>query len=284
VPSAFTGGFGLKPTFGRVPAYPASPFGLVAHVGPMTRNVADAAAMLEAMARPDPRDWLPVQGGLRPGEFSAGLAQGVAGLKVAFSPALGRAAVDPTIAEAVARAARLFADMGADVEAFDPPLDDIRDAFLVLWTAASAQAVRHLSTDARARLDPGLQDSASRGRLWSAMHMTEADMVRVRTGEALARFLTRFDLLLTPTVPVPALPVGRDLLADGPDAYWIDWSPFSLPFNFSRQPAATVPCGVTATGLPIGLQIVGAAHRDALVLRAAAAFERAAPFASAPLE
>ncbi len=99
----------------------------------------------------------------------------------------------------------------------------------------------------------------------------------------MATFHQRYDLLVTPTVAVPALPVGRDTLDDSPDALWIDWAPFSYPFNLTRQPAASVPCGLTKSGLPIGLQIVGPLYDEPTVLRAARAFERARPFPLCPM-
>ena len=282
IPSSFTGGVGLKPTFGRVPVFPPSPFGQVSHVGPMTRTVLDNALMLDAMCQPDPRDWFPL-GAERPaGSFAAGIGMGVKGLKIAFSPTLGYAKVDPEIAAAVAEGLKLFQALGAYVEQMDPGFPDPNDAFITYWSAASAQAMSVFTPEQQKRLDPGLQASVARGLSYSGKDLTASETERMAVGATMARFHRQWDLLITPTMPVTALPVGQDLLVDGPKAYWTDWSPFTIPFNISRQPAISVPCGVTKAGLPIGLQIVGANHRDALVLRAAAAFEAARPFAASP--
>ncbi len=282
IPSSFTGGVGLKATFGRVPVFPPSPFGQVSHVGPMTRTVLDCALMLDAMSAPDPRDWFPLSAERPASSFAAGIGQGVKGLKIAFSPTLGYAKVDPEVAAAVADAVKVFATLGAYVEAADPGFPDPNDAFITYWTAAAAQAMSGFTPEQRKKLDPGLQASVARGLRYSGCDLTASETERMQLGATMARFHRQWDLLVTPTVAVPALPVGKDVLADGPDAYWTDWSPFTIPFNISRQPALTVPCGVTKSGLPIGLQIVGANHMDALVLRAGAAFEAARPFAPSP--
>ena len=89
-------------------------------------------------------------------------------------------------------------------------------------------------------------------------------------------FHRKWDLLVTPTLPIPAFTAGRNVPEGWPDEHWQSWTPFTYPFNLTQQPAATVPCGLTAAGLPIGLQIVGARYADALVLRAARAYEAAA--------
>ena len=139
IPCAFCGLPGLKPTFGRVPAWPASPFGPVSHVGPMARTVADLALLLDVIAAPDARDWQQLPPAAR--SFGAGLEDGVAGLRIAFSPELGYAAVDPEIAGLVARAAFAFAELGAHVEMADPGFADPRGTFDVLWSTGAARAI-----------------------------------------------------------------------------------------------------------------------------------------------
>ena len=282
IPSSFTGGVGLKATFGAVPVFPPSPFGQVSHVGPMTRTVLDAALMLDAMSKPDPRDWFPLRADPHAGSFAAGIGQGVKGLKIAYSANLGYAKVDPEVAAAVAEGVKVFQALGAYVEAVDPGFPDPNNAFITYWTAAAAQAMSVFTPEQRKKLDPGLQASVERGLRYSGKDLTQSETERMALGATMARFHKQWDLLITPTMAVTALPVGKDVLEDGPDAYWTDWSPFTIPFNISRQPALTVPCGVSKAGLPIGLQIVGANHMDALVLRAGAAFEAARPFAPSP--
>jgi len=273
IPCAFCGLPGLKPTFGRVPAWPASPFGPVSHVGPMARTVADLALLLDVIAQPDARDWqqLPPAAG----SFAAGLEDGVAGLRIAFSPELGHAAVDPEIAGLVARAASRFAELGAHVEAADPGFSDPRETFDVLWTTGAARAVAALPGGEPT--DPGLAEIAAQGRAHSGVEYLAACGERDALAIGMSRFHAQWDLLLTPAMPIAAFAAGHEVPEGSHDPRWPDWTPFTYPFNLTQQPAATVPCGFTADGLPAGLQIVGPRHADALVLRAAQAYEAAHP-------
>ena len=147
--------------------------------------------------------------------------------------------------------------------------------FSVAARIAAAPAVRREKAKA---LDAGLQVAAERGARLSAVDLMTAEGERALLAQKTNTFLTRYDLLLTPTVAVPALPVGQDLNDPKVEELWIDWTPFSYPFNMSRQPAANIPCGFTASGLPVGLQAVAALDCDALVLRVARAYEAAHPF------
>jgi aspartyl-tRNA(Asn)/glutamyl-tRNA(Gln) amidotransferase subunit A len=201
------------------------------------------------------------------------LADGIKGLRIAVSRDLGYAKVDPEIAAAFAKAAGIFRELGATVEETHPGFASPRDAFTVLWTAGAARAMRGISAADRAMMDPGFVASVDAGAALSAVDYLDADAARTSLGQAMSAFHERYDLLLTPTVAVPALPVGADLSDPATERYWIDWTPFSYPFNMTRQPAATVPCGLTKAGLPIGLQIIGPLYAESLVLRAAHAYE-----------
>jgi len=281
IPAAFTGIFGLKPSFGRVPAYPLSAMGLLAHLGPMARMVADAALMLNALSAPDHRDpyALPPEGT----DWSDGIEDGVRGWRIAYSPTLGYAEVDPEIAAAVLKAARQFEGLGAVVEQVDTIFPSPRDALFTLWAAGAAKLLDAYPRDKRALVDPGLVATAVEGERISAVDYLGADLVRTALGQQMAQFHQIYDLLLTPMMPIPALPVGQDLNDPTTERHWIDWSPFSYPFNMTRQPAASIPCGLTRAGLPIGLQIVGPLYADARVLRAARAFETTQPERRPPL-
>ena len=279
IPASFTGIVGLKPSLGRVPAWPPSPFAIVSHTGPMTRTVADAALMMACMVRPDPRD--PYALPADPADYTAGLGDGVKGLKIAFSPTLGYAQVDAEIAGIVAAAVGVFARLGAIVEQQDPGFASPRDAFTVLWDSGAAKLLSAFSAEQRKLVDPGLEAIARDGARYSAVDYLAAEGERAALLTRMNLFHQRYDLLVTPMMPVPPLPVAQDMRAG--DRHWIDWSPFSYPFNMTRQPAISLPCGVDSRGLPVGLQIVGPSFADRLVLRAAAAFERARPFAAAPL-
>lgn len=276
IPAGFTGIFGLKPSFGRVPAYPASPFGTVSHHGPMTRTVSDAALMLNVLALPDSRDWFALPYDAR--DYRIGLEDGVRGLKIAFSRTLGFVDVDPEIAALVAAAAEAFALLGATVEEADPGFDDPIDVFTPHWYVGAANLMRAFSAEQRATMDPGLQEIAAVGERIALLDYLEAVRRRGELGARMRRFHETFDLLLTPTLPLAAFDVGIERPDPEGQPRWINWAPFSNPFNMSQQPAASVPCGLTAAGLPVGLQIVGPMHADALVLRAARAFEAARPW------
>jgi aspartyl-tRNA(Asn)/glutamyl-tRNA(Gln) amidotransferase subunit A len=281
IPSAFTGIFGLKPSFGRVPAYPPSPMGLLSHVGPMARAVADAALMLMVLSGPDHRDPYALPPEDR--NYLDGLEGGVRGWRIAYSPTLGYAKVDPDIAEAVGGAVQCFETLGAIVEEVDAIFPSPRDALFTLWACGAAKLLAGVPADRRLFTDPGLVATAAAGEQISAIDYLAADLVRMELGHRMAEFHQKYDLLVTPMMPLPALPVGQDLNDPSTECHWIDWSPFSYPFNMTRQPAASVPCGLTGDGLPIGLQIVGPLYADDHVLRAARAFEKTQPERRPPL-
>ncbi|HEX6114061.1 MAG TPA: amidase [Geminicoccaceae bacterium] len=276
IPAGFTGIFGLKPSFGRVPAWPASPFGTVAHVGPMTRSVGDAALMLNVLALPDSRDWfaLPYDGR----DYRISLEDGVRGLRIAFSPTLGFVDVAPEVAALVADAAGAFVELGASVEQVDAVMDDPLEIFAPHWYVGAANLLRGFTAEQRAKMDEGLQEIAAAGAQIPLMDHLTAVRRRADLGAHMRRFHETYDLLLTPTLPLAAFEAGRERPDPASQPRWFNWAPFSNPFNLTQQPAASVPCGLTAAGLPVGLQIVGPMHADALVLRAARAFEAACPW------
>ena len=281
IPAAFTGIFGIKATFGRVPAYPASPLGLLSNVGPMTRHVRDAALLLNVLDGPDNRD--PYALPLEDRDWLAGIEEGVCGLRIAYSPDLGYARVDPEIAAGAAAAARQFEALGASVEEVREIFPSPRDALLTLWAAGEARVLAGFPAEKRPLCDPGLVAMAALGEKIGSVEYLGADMARTALGIRMNEFHQRYDLLLTPMMPVPALPVGQDLNDPAGEEQWFDWSPFSYPFNMTRQPAASVPCGLTGAGLPIGLQIVGPLYAEDRVLRAARAFETTRPERRPPL-
>jgi aspartyl-tRNA(Asn)/glutamyl-tRNA(Gln) amidotransferase subunit A len=280
IPAAFTGVFGIKPHYGRVPAYPASPFNVLAHQGPLARTVSDAALMLSVIAGPDERDM--TAWNTPAPDFRVGLDEGVRSLRIAWSPRLGTVSqIHPEVEAAAAAAAQVFADLGAHVEAADPGLADCGDTIRTIWGAVSATVVDAIPERDRGRMDSGLVRLAEHGRRYSLADYLAAYARRSEFANAMARFHERYDLLLTPQMAVPAIEAGLEAPADGSyGGAWIEWSPFTYPFNLTQQPAASVPCGFTSDGLPLALQIVGPARNDALVLRAARAYESARPFAT----
>jgi aspartyl-tRNA(Asn)/glutamyl-tRNA(Gln) amidotransferase subunit A len=276
IPAAFCGNFGFKPSFGRVPAYPLSPFGTVAHLGPHTMSVRDAALMMNVLKQPDARDWtsLPPDDS----DYTARLDDGIVGLKVAYSPRLGYVKnVHPEVAAAVDAAVRQLADSGAIVEEIDPGIDDPLPISIGLWFVGAFTVWSGLTPDQQALTDPDFAAEAEQGSRYSALDVQRLTLQRGALGAHLRQFMQRHDLLVTPAVAVPAFdarPAGTQPLT--PESM-LGWTPFSYPFNLSQQPACTIPCGLTTAGLPIGLQIVGPMFGDALVLRAARAYEMLRP-------
>jgi aspartyl-tRNA(Asn)/glutamyl-tRNA(Gln) amidotransferase subunit A len=272
IPSSFCGIPGIKPSFGRVPAFPLSPMGTVAHVGPHARSVDDLALMLTVMSRPDARDWtsLPYD----PHDYRVGLSDGVRGLRIAFSPDLGYVKdVDPEVSAAVRKAAESFAALGAHVDEMAPGFTNPEEITTKLWFVGSLTLINNMTPEQVALTDPALRWQADEGRKVSVMELQKLAARRGELGSLMHQFHQRYDLLLTPGVSVPAFE------AKAPDQWelglnkFLGWTPFSYPFNLTQQPAAVVPCGLTRSGLPVALQIVGPMHADALVLRAARAYE-----------
>ncbi len=288
IPAAWCGVVGLKPTFGRVPQWPLGAFGHVAAAGPITRTVRDAALMLGALARHDPRD--PYSLPDAPRDWTAGLDHGVAGLRVCVLRRPGfDAPVDPAGVAAVEEAAQILADAGATIHDDDPALPDMGVAFSRLWQAALATLAAGMTDDQRAMLDPGLLTTAAgsldRGTLdrgaidGAALMAAEAD--RVQAAHQMALHHLRYDLILCPTVP-RGPPRVDATLADAPALLLSDWAPWTFAFNMTRQPAITVPFGMAA-GAPRSVQLAAALYRDDVVLRAAHVLERATPAARPPL-
>ena len=281
IPAAFCGNFGFKPSFGRVPAYPLSPFGTVAHLGPHSMSVRDAALMMNVLKQPDARDWfsLPADDS----DYTARLDAGIAGLKLAYSPRLGYAKnVHPEVAAAVEAAVRQLADLGAIVEAVDPGIDDPLPITIGLWFLGAYTVWSGLTPEQQTLADPDFAAEAAQGSTYSALEVQRLTLARGALGAHLRQFMQRYDLLVTPAVAVPAFdarPAGSEALT--PESM-LGWTPFSYPFNLSQQPACAIPCGLTRDGLPIGLQIVGPMFGDALVLRAARAYETLRPIPRPP--
>jgi aspartyl-tRNA(Asn)/glutamyl-tRNA(Gln) amidotransferase subunit A len=280
VPAAFCGIYGLKPTFGRVPMWPVSNTDSASHVGPMTRTVADAALMLSVMAGPD--DWDRQSLDAPPADYVGRLGEGVKGLRVGWSLDLGGLQVDPEAGQIARRAALAFQELGCVVEEAKVSLPDTREMIHLMWNAHYAGNYATFLDEFRSRMDPGLVAALEDGRRYTAEAYVAMRGRKHSYCDAVRAIFDTYDLLLTPTVSVAAFEVGRLNPVGFPQHAW-DWFPwagFSYPFNFTGQPAATVPAGFTASGMPVGLQIVGRRLADLQVLQASAAFEQARPWAS----
>lgn len=279
MPSHFCGIFGLKPSFGRVPNYPVSTGDLTSHIGPMTRTVADAALMLEVMGGPHLLDYSSLEAW--PAAYGARLTEGVKGKKIAYSPDLGVARVDPVVAALVRKAADRFSDLGAIVEEAPTPWAAAGPELVrFFWPAHLARLLPHLEKW-ESQMDPGLVACIKESVSISAKDYQLARDRKMAYVAGIHRWFQDWDLLLTPSVSVAAFPAEKLMPDHWPQHAWdwLDWAEFSYPFNMSWNPAASVPCGFTNEGLPVGLQIVGRRFDDLGVLQAAAAFEAIQPWA-----
>lgn len=277
IPAAFSGVFGHKPSFGRVP-YPGSSPTLLAHTGPMTRTVRDAALMLDVMAGPDASDRYSLSNAP---SFVEDIEGGIAGLRVAWSLDLGYAQVEPEVAELTTAAARKFEDLGCHVEETHPGLDDPWEIVDVLFALGQAGGVADRLDEVGHLLDQGRLRQIERALHWTAVDVQKAMSARDVYWDGMRAFFEDYDLLLTPAVPMAPFAAGIDYpeTVNDVEMSYLSWTPFTYPFNLTGQPSASVPCGFTSDGLPVGLQITGRWRDDAMVLRAAARFEEAAPWA-----
>jgi aspartyl-tRNA(Asn)/glutamyl-tRNA(Gln) amidotransferase subunit A len=288
IPASFCGVYGIKASMGRVPAYPGcrderypgvSSWESIEHIGPVSRTVADSALMLSVIAGPDDRD----RHSLPPANFDwmETLKGDLKGLKIAYSPDWGYAAVNPQVRQIVEQAVRVFEqDLGCIVEEAHPGWDDPADAFAAIIAMESDLAgMRAMADKLGNQMTPYLRDFLSKP--WTAEDFTNANMIRKAVCNVMWRFMRQYDLLLTPTLSVPPFPLGIPVGPDRIDEKRVrrtDWLCFTFPMNLTGQPAASIPAGWTADGLPVGLQITGRHLDDPLVLKASAAFETAAPW------
>jgi aspartyl-tRNA(Asn)/glutamyl-tRNA(Gln) amidotransferase subunit A len=277
IPAGFCGVFGFKASYGTI-AYPGTATTQMAHAGPLTRTVRDAALVLATVAGKDVRDRLSYDAGI---DFLAACEGDIKGLRVAWSPDLGYAAVDPEVAEITARAAARLSELGAHVEEANPGLSDPLEILDGLWEPSQASGHQDDLDAVRDQLDPGRVAIMERGLKMRATDVIHALQRRDEYHNAMQRFMSNYDLLVTPQLPVTAFPVELDFppeIAGRPMTY-LGWTAFTYPFNLTGQPSATVPCGFAANGLPVALQFTGQWRGDATVLRAAAAYEEAFPWA-----
>jgi aspartyl-tRNA(Asn)/glutamyl-tRNA(Gln) amidotransferase subunit A len=241
----------------------------------MTRTVTDAALMLQVIAQPDPRDWTDIP--QQPTDFRADLDTGIAGLRIGFSPDLGYATVDDDVARTVRQAVTVFEELGAHVEDAAIDIGDRRTTIETLWAAADAWLLQQIPADRHADIDPGLRAMADQGRGYSSNDYIDALAARSDVAHRLGMVHERYDLLLTPQMPLTAFEAGHNAPPGRDMDHWLDWNTLTYPFNLSHQPAASIPCGFGDNGMPVGLQVVGPRFADALVLRACRAYEQAHP-------
>jgi aspartyl-tRNA(Asn)/glutamyl-tRNA(Gln) amidotransferase subunit A len=276
IPASFTNTYGLKPSFGRVPAYPLSAYGTVAHVGPMSRTVKDAAMLMNVIAKPDVRDWhaLPYE----PRDYTAEIDAPLRGKRIAFSPRFGWVTkIVPDVETLAAAAVKRLEALGAHVELADPLGGNPSEIFQKLWWSGSGFLLGDLAEEQKAKLDPGLRKQMEGGLAFDKKAYIGAMQARGAYGSFMRVFMEKYDFLVTPQTATPAFDVGLVTPLNDDGSPWLAWTPFTYPFNLTQQPAASVPCGFTKDGLPVGLQIVGRMFDDASVLAASYAYESIDP-------
>lgn len=286
IPASCCGVVGFKPSFGRVPTYGVSTgySGLV-HVGPITRTVADAAFMLTALAGPDDRD--PYSFGEKEINFLQALeGASIRGVRVAYSRDLKMGPVDPQVIALTDTAAQVFAEhLGAIVEEVSPEVPNPEEAMMTIYDLEDVTAIIDglLPNIAHEEIDPSLLEALERAQKLTAIeYYRAANLFRSQYYRKMIEFFGDYELLITPTITTPPFPhpgrfPGPSSVAGEPINRLLGWL-LTYPFNITGQPAISVPCGFSSDGLPIGLQIVGRRHADISVLRAAAAYEQAAPW------
>jgi len=282
IPAHFCGAVGFKPTYGRIPYVPVPNNAHLSHAGPITRSVGDAALMTSVMSGPHPLDFTTLAEPFEPTVHTGDLK----GLRIAFSPDLGHARVEPEVADIVQRALDIFIQAGARVELATPEWGPQGpDIIRALW-ALDVLAFMPPDEATAAQMDPGLVACAREFADLSAVKGVAATGSRLAYAAKINSWFPDegWDVLITPSASVTAFPVGRLQPESWPQHPWdwISWAEFSHPFNCSHGPAISVPCGLSAEGLPVGLQIAGPRLGDAMVLRVAAAFLELQPFTDRP--
>ena len=273
IPAAHTGLVGLKPSFGRIPQYPAdSPFADVISQGVLARSVLDTAMALNITAGADPRDWRALPDD--PRDYTVGLDDGVRGWKIGLSLDFGHVKADPEVRELVATAARRFEELGAHVEDVGPLIEPLQGPFEVLWSGSFAVRLRQIPTQLHGKLDPGFRALAEKGMAVTLSDYARGYEAKSKLARDMMLWHQKYDLLLAPVTPTPPPPV-ETLYNSEAFPRFTKGAPYTLPFNLTGAPAASMPTGLTKAGLPVGIQIVGPARADHLVLKAMRAYEGA---------
>ena len=282
IPATFCGVYGIKPTQGRVPynAGAAAPpvVNLFSQSGPMSRTVRDSALLLQVLAGHDPRD----PGSLRddPADYVDAVEGDITGLKIAWSADYGYAPVDGEVSDVAGRGAKAFEDLGCSVEPAELALDSPFETFWTLFTTVALARNTRVLEEHSEELTGYARETYERGSAVTGTDYASALGELDRLKERFAVLFERHDLLLSPTLAVPAFPHGEPpRVIDGKNVHWFwGYLPYTYPINMIGHPAASIPCGFTSDGLPVGLHIVGRRGDEATVIAASAAFEEARPW------
>jgi aspartyl-tRNA(Asn)/glutamyl-tRNA(Gln) amidotransferase subunit A len=270
IPASFSGVFGFKPSPGLVPSWPPSLFSTLSAIGPLTRNVEDAAAMLDILVLPDSRDWhaLPYA----PQNFSAALKKPLPKLRIAYASSINNIGATPAVLEALQNARRILERLG-EVEEIKLNAPHIVDIFNKHWSAAASYTVAQFNAREKKQLDPRFLHWAAQGDALSLHDYLGAERDRMTVGEYFKGLLETYDIIVTPATAMTAFNAGVDMPTTEKGKPWDNWTPFTYPANLAKLPAASLPAGMSKDGLPVGLQIMGGFMKDVLVLQVAKRLE-----------
>jgi len=265
IPASFCGVFGIKPTFGYIPQWPASAMATLSHIGPITRTIEDSMLMLDAVAKPDKRDWYSTR--IFSGNWSGRGLKTLKGIRIAYSPTLGYVNINPKVKRLTDNAVKRLEALGAEIDIVDPGFTDPIEIFSTLWFAGAAKVVSSLNSKEKELLDPGFLEIGMRGNDINIIKYMKAIDSRAELGQKMQEFHKKYDVLITPTLPNVAFSAGQNTELNT-QKDWMEWTPFSYPFNLTQQPALTIPCG-QLNDLPVGLQIIADRGNDLLAINIA---------------
>lgn len=280
IPCSLTGLFGIKAQFARVPLYPVGAATTLTHCGSVARTVRDAALLLTAESGFDPRDPFSVAGPVP--DYLGACEQPVKGMRIAWSPTLGYAWADPEVIAISEVAARTFEKLGCEVDLVENVFDeDPVEIWSSEFYAGIATRLKPLLERSPQLLDPAVIDIVQLALKQTLEHYYTNVFKRYDFREKTRQFFEKYDLLLSPTLPVPAFDVNRNLPVEleKSDRNVVSWVYYTYPFNLTGQPAASIPAGFTKSKLPVGLQMVARTHQEVDIFRAAAAYEQVRPWA-----
>ncbi|SDO15178.1 aspartyl-tRNA(Asn)/glutamyl-tRNA(Gln) amidotransferase subunit A [Filomicrobium insigne] len=275
IPGALCGLVGFKAQFARIPIFPVSATPTLAHVGPLTRTCEDAAAVLSVICGYDRRDPFTVAGPVP--DFAPGQPAGRP-LRIAWSPTLGYARADAEVLSLCEKAAKSFEALGHHVDVVDHVMDDPGDIWTAEFYAGVGTRLRATVETAPELIDPAVLEVLKEAISQDMRSYYDRVFARYAFREKMREFFEDYDLLLSPTLPTAAFPVGLNTPPGYEDRSIVSWVYYTYPFNLTGQPAASIPAGLTSDGLPVGLQIVAGAHDDALLFEAASAYEPTSEF------
>lgn len=280
IPASLCGVFGIKAQFGRVPVFPTSATPSLGHVGPLARSVRDAALLLSTVSGFDARDPASISASVP--DYMAACEQTIEGLRIAWSPTMGFARPTPEVLEIAGRAARVFEELGCSVELVDEIMEDPVELWEAEFYAGAGTRLKESLRNSPELLDPAVAEILD-GALTGTLEDYYAKVfARYELREKVRRFFEDYDLLVTPTLPVAAFEAGTNVPPELSGRNVVSWVYYTYPFNLTGNPAASIPCGFTEKGLPVGLQLIAGTNCEVDLLRASAAFEEARPWMHDP--